>query len=257
MNIKEIEFVFVQGGTFQMGSNENSAEKPIHSLTVSDFYIGKYEVTVAQFKNFIDATNYKTDADKENWSYVWNGSSWEKKNGVNWKCGISGILRSENEYSHPVVHVCWNDAQEFCKWTSEQTGKTTRLPTETEWEYVARGGNKSNGYTYSGSNSLDVVAWYSSNSGNSTHQVGTKQPNELGIYDMSGNVWEWCNDWYDANYYNISPAQNLQGPSNGQYRVLRGGSWNNLGYYCRVAYRYYFTPDYRDGDGGFRVAGNK
>ncbi len=129
-----------------------------------------------------------------------------------------------------------------------------RLPTEAEWEYAARGGNQSQGYTYSGGNNLDDVAWYGYNSGSVTHEVGTKQPNELGIYDMSGNVWEWCNDWYDGNYYSNSPIYNPKGPSSGSRRVRRGGGWSREPNCCRVADRDYDFPTSSYGDLGFRIA---
>ena len=226
--------VFVQGGTFQMGSNSG---KPVHTVTVNDFYIGKYEVTQKEWKEVMGS------------------------NPSNWKCD-----------NLPVEQVSWYDAVEFCNKKSRKEGLTPcysgsgksitfnfnangyRLPTEAEWEYAAGGGNKSRNYKYSGSNSIGDVAWYRSNSGNKTHQVGTKQPNELGIYDMSGNVYEWCNDWYDENYYSKSPKNNPQGPSSGKYSVLRGGSWYFFDYCCRVAYRHGDNRDFSYGNGGFRIA---
>ena len=154
--------VFVQGGSFQMGSNNGqSDEKPVHSVTVSDFYIVKYEVTQKEWRDIMGS----------------NPSKWKGDN-------------------LPVEKVSWDDVQTFIKKLNAKTGLNYRLPTEAEWEYAARGGNKSNGYKYSGSNDIGSVAWYASNSGSKTHSVGQKKPNELGIYDMTGNVWEWCNDWY-------------------------------------------------------------
>jgi formylglycine-generating enzyme required for sulfatase activity len=127
------------------------------------------------------------------------------------------------------------------------------LPTEAEWEFAARGGNSSNGYTYSGSNTLDAVGWYDDNSGSKTHPVGGKQPNELGIYDMSGNVWEWCSDWFSSSYYSVSPETNPQGPSSGSFRVVRGGSWFHVAVGCRSAYRFLDIPDFRSSYYGFRL----
>ncbi len=217
--------VFVQGGTFQMGSNEEADEKPIHTVTVNDFYIGKYEVTQKEWKEVMG------------------------KNPSNWKGD-----------ELPVERVSWYDAVEFCNKKSEKEGLQKcysgsgknitcnfnangyRLPTEAEWEYAARGGNKSRDYTYSGSNSIGDVAWCSSNSGSKTHPVGKKQSNELGIYDMSGNVWEWCNDWYDSNYYSSSPRNNPPGASVGFYRVFRGGGWRGSAGDGRVADRRYHNP---------------
>jgi len=214
-----IKMVAVQGGSFKMGSNDSDDEKPIHTVTVNDFYIGKYEVTQAQWK-----------------AIMGNNPSYFKGNNL------------------PVENVSWNDIQEFIQKLNAKTGKNYRLPTEAEWEYAARGGAKSRGYKYSGSNSLGGVAWYNSNSNSKTHSVGQKQANELGIYDMSGNVWEWCSDWYDSKYYKKSPAFNPQGPSSGSIRVFRGGSWDYFESFSRVAYRSDFYPGFRYFIIGFRLA---
>ncbi len=227
----DLEFVFVQGGTFQMGSNDGSNdEKPIHSVTVSDFYIRKYEVTQKQWQAVMGT----------------NPSNWKREN-------------------LPVEQVSWNDIQQFIAKLNESSGKTYRLPTEAEWEYAARGGKfgvdrrqlKGDQLMYSGSDSLDTVAWYRSNSDDKIHEVGIKQPNELGIYDMSGNVWEWCNDWFDEHYYENSSQTNPQGPSSGTYRALRGGSWSSNVNLCRVAYRLRGNPNNRDDDNGFRLVRTK
>ena len=255
------EMVAVKGGTFTMGCTSEQGgecdndEKPTHSVTLSDYYIGKYEVTVAQFRAFINETGYQTDADKNGGSYIWNGSQWVLKSGVNWRCGADGRVRSSSEDNHPVIHVSWNDAKAFYEWLSRKTGANFRLPTEAEWEYAARGGNKSRGYKYSGSNNIGSVAWYSDNSGSTTHQVGTKSPNELGIYDMTGNVWEWCSDWYGD--YSSGSQTNPQGQSSGSNRVYRGGSWDSFARYCRVSYRCIASPDYRYYYLGFRLASGK
>ena len=149
----------------------------------------------------------------------------------------------------PVENVSWNDCQTFLRKLNAMTGKNFRLPTEAEWEYAARGGNRSRGYQYSGSNVLSDVAWYS---GSKTHNVGTKAPNELGIYDMSGNVWEWCQDWY-GDYHGYSQT-NPTGPSSGSKRVVRGGSWIYFAWCCRVADRTDYAPGIRNNDLGFRLA---
>lgn len=217
-----IEMIGVAGGTFQMGSNDGeSREQPIHSVTLSSYSIGKYTVTQAQWKAVM-GTNPSSFKDCDN-------------------C--------------PVENVSWNDIQEFLKKLNQITGKNYRLPTEAEWEYAARGGNKSNGYTYSGSNTIDNVAWYSSNSSNKTHPVGEKQANELGIYDMSGNVFEWCSDWFDD--YSSGSQTNPTGPSFGSDRVVRGGGWVHSATVCRVANRRKFTPGTRDSIFGFRLALSK
>ena len=152
----------------------------------------------------------------------------------------------------PVEKVSWDDCQEFVLKLNQQTGMKFSLPTEAQWEFAARGGNKSRGYQYSGSNNLGDVAWFADNSGSSTHDVKTKQANELGIYDMSGNVWEWCQDWKDS--YSSSAQTDPTGPSSGSYRVFRGGSSGGSVRYCRVAYRDCYTPDNRSVSLGLRLA---
>ena len=211
--------VKVEGGIFSMGSTEGYDEKPVHQVRLSDFCIGKYEVT------------------QDEWEVVM-GTNPSHFKGVN----------------KPVECVSWNDCQEFIKKLNKLTGLQFRLPTEAEWEYAARGGNKSKGYKYSGSNIIGNVAWYWDNSNQKTHPVGTKAPNELGIYDMSGNVWEWCSDWYSSSYYSSSPANNPTGPATGSDRVYRGGSWLHFADYCRVANRILNNPDYRYSSLGFRLA---
>jgi formylglycine-generating enzyme required for sulfatase activity len=152
----------------------------------------------------------------------------------------------------PVETVSWDDVQEFIRKLNATTGKKYRLPTEAEWEYAARGGVQSRGYKYSGSNAVGDVAWYDGNSGSATHPVGQKSPNELGLYDMNGNLYEWCSDWFGA--YGSSSQTNPAGPSSGSYRVLRGGSWYYGAQSVRVPYRGSSTPGYRYADLGFRLA---
>ena len=154
----------------------------------------------------------------------------------------------------PVECVSWNDCQTFIEKLNQLTGKKFRLPTEAEWEYAARGGKNSKGYKYAGSNTIDDVAWYTNNSGSQTHEVATKSPNELGLYDMSGNVWEWCQDWYGSSYYSNSPQTNPTGPSSGSSRVLRGGSWDLYARYCRVSIRGISSPGNRIYYYGLRLA---
>jgi formylglycine-generating enzyme required for sulfatase activity len=217
------EMIAVKGGTFTMGSPDNEvnrvSDETQHKVSISDFLIGKHEVTQKQWTQIMGSNPSKIKRD-----------------------------------NLPVERVSWNDIQEFIIKLNQKTGINYRLPTEAEWEYAARGGNQSRGYTYSGSNTIDEVAWYSVNSSSKTHPFGTKKANELGIYDMSGNVWEWCNDRYNAEYYKNSPKHNPQGSSSGNDRGYRGGSWNFVAQYCRVAYRNGIFPDYSYHDLGFRLA---
>jgi len=247
------DLVFIKGGLFQMGSNEGDAEKPIHQVTLTDFYMGKCPVTVGEFEQFIKATNYQTDADKDGGSTIWDGKKSEKQSGVNWRCGVDGSLRPGSDYNHPVIHVSWNDAIAYCKWLSEQTGKTYGLPTEAQWEYAAGGGSGKR-TKWAGTdqeNELVKYAWYNKNSGNKTHAVGALAANQLGLHDMSGNVWEWCNDWYGP--YSPATVTNPKGPETGSNRVSRGGSWNYYAVHCRVANRSHDSPDSRINILGFRV----
>ena len=242
--------IAVTGGTFQMGSTSgDSTEQPVHSVTLSLFKISKYEITHAQFIEFLNAngvsaTGSFNDPDYGNKEYIdMDGSDCAiGHNGTSFYFKGSSYAATENT---PVIVVTWYGANAFAKWAGG------RLPTEAEWEFAARGGTSSNGYTYSGSNSIGDVAWYSSNSGGKTHSVGTKSPNELGIYDMTGNVWEWCSDWYGS--YSSSPQTNPQGPSSGSNRVLRGGSWYPSSSYCRVAFRGNSYPSYSHSPVGFRL----
>ena len=220
VNGVSFKMIPVEGGTFQMGSDDSDAysnEQPVHQVTVSSFSIGETEVT------------------QELWEAVMGSNPSDFKGS-----------------KLPVEKVSWYDCQTFIGKLNELTGKTFRLPTEAEWEYAARGGNKSNGYTYSGSNTIGDVAWCSSNSSSSTDPVATKAPNELGIYDMSGNVNEWCQDWYSSSYSSGSQT-NPSGPSSGFNRVTRGGSWYIIARRCRVSYRLYGDPTNSWGDCGLRL----
>jgi len=217
-----LEMVAVHGGAFIMGSsgeqgNEYYNETPVHKVTVSDFYIGKFEVTQKQW------------------------------------VAIMGTNPSFFKGDHlPVERVSWHETQEFIRRLNEATGKNYRLPTEAEWEYAARGGAQSQGCMYSGSNNLYNVAWFKDNSADCTHPVGSKKPNELGIYDMSGNVCEWCCDWYGS--YAVSEQQNPKGAASGSSRVCRGGSWYHVAKNLRVSSRDSNKPDECYSIIGFRLA---
>lgn len=181
------------------------------------------------------------------WEKVMGTSIYQQKNKANSQWSVYGVGPD-----YPMYYVSWDEAMEFCRLLSQKTGKTYTLPTEAQWEYAARGGNKADGTKYAGSNMIDAVAWYTDNSGNSTHPVGTKRGNALGIYDMSGNVWEWCKDWYSNSYVSYD-TNNPTGPSSGSYRVCRGGGWLNSASGCRVSNRVSNAPDYRSNGLGFRV----
>ena len=226
-NVNGVQFkmVRVEGGTFMMGATSEQgddaydSEKPAHKVTLDDYYIAETQVTQALWQAVMGN----------------NLSNWEGDD-------------------LPVEMISWNDCQEFIKKLNQLTGRTFALPTESQWEFAARGGNSSKGYKYAGSDSLDEVAWFRANSKSQTHPVKQKKPNELGLYDMSGNVWEWCNDWFDINYYQSSPESNPQGPTSGFISVLRGGSWGNGAWYCRVSCRGCGDPGLRGNAGGMRLS---
>ncbi len=215
--------IFVKGGTFTMGNKNGRAfENVEHQVTLDDFYISNLEITNLQFSNFLnDYGSDKIKTGKRKGERMISPSSLHKKN--DW-----GLHKIDDKWqpakgyeNYPVIFVNWYGAGEYCKWAGG------RLPTEAEWEYAARGGNKSQNYMYSGSNTPNKVAWYSSNSGKKTRTVGTKRPNELGIYDMSGNVWEWCEDTFSNNYYQESPEKNPCNKISGRFRSVRGGACTN------------------------------
>ena len=218
-----MEFVLVKGGCFEMGDafgDGKSDEWPGHEVCLKDFYLGKYEVTQGQWKRVMGGNPSRFQVSDDN----------------------------------PVDTVNWNDVQEFIRMLSQMSGKSYRLPTEAEWEYAARSGGKREKWAGTGSEfELRDYAWFSGNSGNKTHPVGQKRPNGLGLYDMSGNVWEWCGDWGDKDYYQRSPRDNPSGPSSGNFRVLRGGSWYGSAWNVRAAGRYGLDPAQRNDIFGFRL----
>lgn len=212
-----MEFVWVPRGCYQMGSNSgDDDEKPVHEVCVDGFWMGKYEVTQAE---------------------------WKRVMGSN-----PAYFKGER---NPVEQVSWNDTQKFIKRLNAKGNGIFRLPTEAEWEYAARSGGKNE--EYAGGNDVDRVAWYRSNSGKKTHSVGDKAPNGLGLYDMSGNVWEWCQDWYNKSAYSKHSRNNPIYSGGGDVRVMRGGSLVNVPGYVRSANRSWFNPDYGDNGIGFRL----
>ena len=263
-------FVLIRGGEFLMGSPSNEVERSNfetqHLVKMNDFSMSKYAMTVAEFKRFITESGYRTDAEKEDSSWLWNVSEAIKTAGINWCHGVSGRLRSQNEKNHPVLHVSWNDAVAYCQWLSEQTGKRYRLPTEAEWEYACRAG--SNTPFNTGENLSTAQANYDgyypynkNRKGKSreyTVAVDSFAPNAWGLYNMHGNVWEWCDDVYGDKYNDECEAKGLvENPAGheheaGSLHVLRGGSWSSSAGYCRSASRISRTSDYRSCRVGFR-----
>ena len=234
----EPEMVFVEGETFTMGCTGEQGEDcwgdefPSHQVTVSSFQISKNLVTQKQ------------------WEAIMGRTIAEQAELAGYPDDLYDLYDVGDDY--PVYYVSWKDAQEFIQKLNAATGKQYRLATEAEWEYAARGGNKSQGNKYSGSNDINEVAWYAENREPTSHPVGTKAPNELGIYDMSGNSWEWCHDWYGE--YTDETQTNPQGPVEGSTPVLRGGSWYSAAAGCRVSYRDGSAPGIRADGIGFRLS---
>ncbi len=256
--------VQIPAGKFTMGSNNAELdEQPAHELSISSFYLCKYEVTVAEFKTFVEASGYQTDAEKTGGTETW-------------KMDHNGFERPNSDQQHPVMHVSWNDAMAYCKWLSQKTGKTYRLPTEAEWEYVAGNGAKHTKYDWGngapigkkggsiadeqgaaqfGWTQADYMIFLGYKDGyEASAPVGSFSPNELGICDLSGNLSEWCQDWYSESYYPSSPASNPKGPTKGSEKVIRGGSWGTAPADTEVHKRDSGEPGRRGGSLGFRVA---
>ncbi len=223
------EMIKVEGGSFTMGSEEirnpqDTNATPLHPVSVKGFQIAKTETTVAQWRAYCSATSTRMPVEPA-WGWIDN---------------------------HPIINVSWDEAVAYCQWLSDQTKKKYRLPTEAEWEYAARGGNKSKGFLFAGGQAVYMYGWFEENSGATTQPVAKKRPNELGLFDMSGNAWEWCHDWWGA--YQSKKETNPQGPDGeGYFKVLRGGSWNYGFNDCRAGIRDFFSPDGRHNDFGFRV----
>ncbi|MBN2892248.1 MAG: SUMF1/EgtB/PvdO family nonheme iron enzyme [Bacteroidales bacterium] len=246
------EMVFIEGGSYYMGNDYSGAldEKPEHKVTLGDFYMSKYEVTFEMFDNFSRSTGF-----------------------VNADDGQYG--RGKN----PAINISWEGAIKYCNWLSsrfgyekvydlkiDSSGMTIqgvnwdadgyRLPTEAEWEYVAKGGSKSQGFAYAGSNDPKEVAWFSDNSENKPHEVGSLKPNELGIYDILGNAWEWCWDYYDGGYYSKSPENDPRGADKGDNRTYRGGNFESKIEFIRITRRFSLSPTLSSGLVGIRLVQN-
>ena len=269
-----MEFVWVPRGCFRMGSPDSEKdhqadESPVHEVCVDGFWMGKAEVTVGQFRAFVTETGYTTDAERDAfgqkgcWSMKPDKSGWEYVDGRDWR--DPGFNQRDD---FPVACVSWNDVAEYVKWAQRKSGKTVLLPTEAQWEYAARGGkttarfwgddpNQACAYANVADQTNDVVNF------NPKHEcrdgytfaapVKSFRPNGFGLYDMIGNVWEWCADWYGEKYYSESPRNNPTGPSTGAGRVIRGGSWGHVPGRARAAYRGRNVPGSRAGDLGFRL----
>lgn len=231
--------VLIPAGSFMMGdANSTDMERPVHDVEVGAFYMDTHEVTIEEFKNFVDATHYVTDAEEKDGCIIWNGKGWEKREGINWRFDELGIKHKTDKKNHPVTHLSWNDANAYAQWAGK------RLPTEAEWEYAARGGAK--GYKYawgteplgqevvanvSDENFVKVVTFWKYFKGYDdgyvfTAPVGSFVPNSFGLYDMAGNAWEWCADYFDENYYSRSPKKNPRNDDPNERRVMRGNSFD-------------------------------
>ncbi len=263
--ITGMEFVFIKGGCYEMGDlfgDGETNERPVHEVCVDDFYMGKYEVTVKEFATFVNQTDYETEAEKRDGCSTFIDNQWQKDINANWK-----NPDFDQDETHPVVCVSWNDANAFIDWLKGKTSVRYRLPTEAEREYAGRSGGKKYKYSWGenppSGNIADETAkesfpswtvWTGYHDGHVfTAPVGSYKPNELGLYDMTGNVWEWTLDWYATKYYIESPRNNPSGPTSGEYKVLRGGGWNNGPRGSRLTFRGRFEPYARYNDIGFRL----
>lgn len=249
-NLGSVEYVDVQGGTFQMGCVSgvftcDADESPEHPVTISPFKITKYEITNVQFADFLNAIGADPDGSVGGVEYLDEN---DPNSEIKYVSGMFESLAGRENF--PATQVSWYGADAFCTWAGG------RLPTEAEWEFAAKGGNMGQGFDYSGSNVLDDVAWHGGNSGGDRHEIGTKDGNEIGLFDMTGNVREWVNDWHDATYYATSPMVDPQGPATGTMKVVRGGSFNDPPASCRVFERGQINPVSTTDRYGFRCVKN-
>ena len=307
-----MKLVLIPPGEFMMGSPESERERakaevdaqgwseelsevlkrgidwegPQHRVRLTKpFYLGKHVVTVGEFRAFVEATNYETDAERDGWGYEvhvlqriitdeMESEELARRAQLNADLEFSAFAEADRERlrslvsrgaswrspgmeprtDQPVLNVSWNDAIAFCKWLSEREGREYRLPTEAEWEYACRAGTTTRYFAADSLEELGDYAWYDGNSGGRPHRVGQKLANAWGLFDMHGNVFEWCSDWYSADYYANSPLEDPTGPESGSFRVGRGGSWVDAAVYCRSAYRSRGVPAFRISSLGFRIA---
>lgn len=248
-NALGMHFVSIPAGAFTMGSEFGPAdEKPRHEVRIRrSFSMQTTHVTRGQFQAFMTATGFRTDAERAGKAFIWTGK-WEEKAGISWR--NPGFDQGDD---HPVVCVSWNDARAFLEWMNrEERGMGYRLPTEAEWEYACRAGTSGERY-----GDLNELAWYGGNSGLKTHPASQKRANAWGLYDMQGQAWQWCEDWYGKAYYAQSAGTDPEGPPSGQTRVLRGGSWFNPSTFLRSACRRGYGPDCRSSVSGFRVVASR
>jgi formylglycine-generating enzyme required for sulfatase activity len=257
--IKQIKdnMVFVEGGIFVMGNKKAyyTNEKKEHEVKVDDFKMSKYEVTYEQYKVFIDQTGYKED----NVIYEIGDKEVANPGNMNWNYGEDKLPRTSEHNNFPVINITWNGAMAFCQWLSKETGDYYRLPTEAEWEYVAKDDRRMNIRLWHGKD-YNALGWLNHNSNSKLHPVGQKQPNARGIYDLFGNASEWCYDWYDKNYYYVSPKDNPSGPKSGSAKVYRGGYIYSRGRGSNrkityMTFRYFLEPNkiYTNSVQGFRI----
>lgn len=268
----KLELVLIPAGSLVMGDDNGlDDEKPAHKVTITNpFYLGRCEVTVEQFRRFVEATDYATDAEKGTGfqgAFGWDRETMDFKMNEEYSWRKTGFAQTD---SHPVLNVSWNDAMEFCNWLSHKESATYRLPTEAEWEYACRAGTTTRYYHDNDSEGIDKVANVADAEFKSqfpeleavikdsdgyayTSPVGSFLPNSFGLYDMHGNVWEWCADWYDPEYYARSTTDDPAGPTTGDERVYRGGGWFNCARGFRSSSRSAGLPDNRHLTLGFRV----
>jgi formylglycine-generating enzyme required for sulfatase activity len=244
------EMVYLPGGTFKMGDIQGKSldrERPVHQVTLEAFAIGRNPVTVGEFRRFVEATGYQTEAEQQDGAYVYDVKDWGRKSDANWR---NPYMSQADD--HPVVCISWNDAMAYCEWLSERTGEQYSLPTEAEWEYACRAESEVAYCFGDDEKRLKEYAWYARNSKRRTHPVGQKKPNAWGLHDMHGNVWEWVQDWFGD--YSKESQTNPSGAEQGSLRVFRGGGWVDGAGGCRSAYRGRGAPGIRGGILGFRLA---